>query len=219
MPKYVILSDFDGTIVIEDTALLILNLYGSGNWRKYDNQLLKGEITLEECLTKQFSTLKVPRETILKVLDSKIVFRPSFNKLALFCEEFSIPLMIVSAGLDFIIEFFLNKIETKNHIPIVSGISKYTSTGISFEFPTKKHEISRNFKEDLVLDYQEKGYNVLYIGDGSGDFYAAKKADIVYSVKDSELSRLCMKNKMQFYIFSDFNTILNDLSMRFQILT
>ncbi|PWI48694.1 hypothetical protein CEE45_05645 [Candidatus Heimdallarchaeota archaeon B3_Heim] len=209
--KQIILSDFDGTIILKDSALYILERYGSGNWRKYDDQLLKGEISLEECLSKQFSSINVTQADIIHVLDGKIAFRPNFKNFVLSCEKFQIPLVIVSAGLDFVIDHFLSKIDISYPIPIISGVPKYNLKGLSFDFPKLKHKYSKNFKEDLVIQYQVKGYSVIYIGDGSGDFHAAKRADIVYAVKDSALARICSENEISFHSFLDFASIIQYL--------
>ena len=211
--RKIVLSDFDGTIISEDSALLILDRYGEGDWRKYDEQLLKGMISLEECLTKQFSTISIPHETIFDFLDEKIVFRQNFTDFAITCQKSDIPLVVVSAGLDFIIHHFMNKLEVNTPIPIVSAISKKHINGITFKFPTLKYKYSKNFKEDLVIDYQNKGYFVIYIGDGSGDFYAAKRADTTYAVEDSDLSRMCRDNGISFRSFLDFKSISLDLPL------
>ncbi|MHA2155384.1 MAG: HAD-IB family phosphatase [Candidatus Hodarchaeales archaeon] len=209
--KRIVLIDFDGTIILQDSALYILERYGTQNWRKYDDQLLKGEISLEECLSNQFSSINITKDEMLSILDKEISFRPNFNNFSLYCNQFQIPLIIVSAGLDFIIEHFLSKLKLEYQIPVISGITEYNSKGFSFSFPELKHESSKNFKDDLVHYYQIQGYSVYYIGDGSGDFYAAQRADIVYTVKNSELENMCNENDINFRPFLDFKSIIQSL--------
>jgi 2,3-diketo-5-methylthio-1-phosphopentane phosphatase len=208
----IVLIDFDGTITLEDSSLFLLEQHGTGNWRQFDDLLIQGKISLEECLSKQFSSIKITRDKILKILDKEISFRPGFREFLDFCKQSRIPVKIVSAGLDFVIEHFLKKIEAMNQISVVSGISKFTSGGISFVFPQIKHKTSRNFKEDLVINLQKNSYVVIYIGDGSGDFYAAEKADTIYAVDNSDLSRMCREQQLNFNSFLDFNTIIHELS-------
>ena len=209
--KQIVLLDFDGTIIVEDSALLVLKRYGSGNWRKYDDQLLKGEISLEECLSKQFSLINATQADIIHVLDGNIAFRPNFKNFVLFCEKFQIPRVILSAGLDFVIEHFLKRLKLNYPIPIVSGTTKFDFNGISFKFPELKFPESNNFKEDLVIRYKTLGYSVTYIGDGSGDFYAVKRADTAFIVENSELARICTENEIRFHNFLDFNSIIRNL--------
>ncbi|MHA1975970.1 MAG: MtnX-like HAD-IB family phosphatase [Candidatus Hodarchaeales archaeon] len=206
--KQIVLSDFDGTIIVEDSALHILELYGVGDWRKYDEQLSNDEISLEECLSKQFSSINKTPEEILNAVTDSFMFRSNFRNFVMYCESLQIPLVIVSAGLDFVINHFLTKVNMNNHIPVISGITKFDSNQYSFNFPALKYTESKNFKEDQVIYYQEQGYNVIYIGDGSGDFYAVKRADITYVVKESELSRMCRQNEVKYHSFLDFQTII-----------
>ena len=147
----------------------------------------------------------------MNLIDERFIFRPNFGPFVSHCEQLQIPLVIVSAGLDFVINHYLNKIRASNTFPIVSGISKNSLKGIEFKFPELSYKDSKNFKEDTVLYYQEQGYSVIYIGDGSGDFYAAKRADIVYSVKDSALSKMCSENNVKYHSFIDFQYILQKL--------
>ncbi len=216
MSSYIILSDFDGTIILEDSALYLLNQFGVGNWQKYDDQLIRGEISLEECLSKQFSSISIPRETILSTLDTVISFRPNFINFVSFCKESNIPLIIVSAGIDFVIKHYMNKVAESDQISIVSGLSKFTKKGLIFNFPELKSKESQNFKEDLVIDYQKQGFKIIYLGDGSGDFYAAKKADISYVVKDSELARIFEEKQLNCNTFLDFQSIIQDLIILFK---
>ena len=52
---FMILCDFDGTIAEIDTTVIVFNKFIHGNWRIFNEQLDKGEITLEQCMREQFS--------------------------------------------------------------------------------------------------------------------------------------------------------------------
>jgi len=68
--NFVVLCDFDGTITRIDTAEFVLSKFAQGNWRFFSDQFEKGEITLEDCLKKQFALVKVSKKEILNELDS-----------------------------------------------------------------------------------------------------------------------------------------------------
>ena len=51
--KLAILSDFDVTVTLNDTFENVLEKFAQGDWRAVDDQYVKGEITLEECLRRQ----------------------------------------------------------------------------------------------------------------------------------------------------------------------
>jgi 2-hydroxy-3-keto-5-methylthiopentenyl-1-phosphate phosphatase len=45
-----ILCDFDGTIITTDSAVHVFNEFVKGDWRKSNDQLERGEITLADCI-------------------------------------------------------------------------------------------------------------------------------------------------------------------------
>ena len=65
---WVLLSDFDGTIVDVDTALYLLTEFAEGDWRKVISKYVKGEISLQECMSIQYSMLKNSRSLKLRFL-------------------------------------------------------------------------------------------------------------------------------------------------------
>ena len=204
--KSIILIDFDGTIINEDSAELILGQFASGNWRKYDDLLLADEITLEECLEKQFATVTESEEEIIAYLQSKITFRTGFPEFINRCTKNKIPLLIVSAGIDFVIKYYLESIANIS-VPLVTAKITSHSAGYSFKFPPLESPKSKNFKEDLVKQYKMKNYLVSFIGDGIGDYYAIKGADHGYIVRHSELEGLCKRNNVPYSSFNTFDEI------------
>lgn len=204
--KSIILIDFDGTIINEDSAVLILEQFASGNWRKYDDLLLADEITLEECLEKQFATVTKSEEEIIAYLQSKITFRTGFPEFINRCINKKIPLLIVSAGIEFVIKHFLESIANAS-LPLVTAKITSDSAGYSFNFPPLESLKSKNFKEDLVKQYKRKNYQVTFIGDGIGDYYAIKGADYGYVVRHSELEGLCQRKNVPYISFNTFEEI------------
>lgn len=211
-----ILTDFDGTIINIDTCVFILsNLVGNG-WEIYDQQYINGEISLEENMTKQFSLITTPKEDLLDSLEKVVIFRSNFNEFVNFCYIQGIVLEIVSAGLDFVINHFLALKGWSKRIKVVSASTTLTDTGIKLSFPVLQYSSSHNFKDDLVKLYQEKGYLVIYIGDGSTDVSAAEQADVSFAVKGSELAHLLQKRSSYFIEFTDFQEVMNEIQWLIQ---
>lgn len=82
--NFALLSDFDRTITKLDTAVIVFNKFINGNWRIYNEQLDRGEITLEQCMREQFSMIKAPKSVILNELKLDAAFRPGFEELVHF---------------------------------------------------------------------------------------------------------------------------------------
>ncbi|MHA1968729.1 MAG: HAD-IB family phosphatase [Candidatus Hodarchaeales archaeon] len=203
-----ILCDFDGTLVTIDTAEYILNNYAEGNWRQFEDQLELGEITLEECLTKQFSKLRAPRSRLFLELEEVTEFRANVRSLINFCEENKYEFIITSAGLDFVIHHFLDLLGLQHKVKVYSAKSQVSEDGISFTFPKILHPDVNNFKEDLVESYKEENYIVSYIGDGLGDFHAIKGSNLRFTVRDSKLADMCNEYGIYHYEFDNFHDVI-----------
>jgi 2-hydroxy-3-keto-5-methylthiopentenyl-1-phosphate phosphatase len=207
MDDLVILCDFDGTITTIDTAELALLKFANGDWLDLDRRLEHGDITLEECMKTQFTMVYVPEATILGSLDGAIQFRPHFPELVAACECGAIELIIVSAGLDFVIRHFVNRIGLEGRLAICSGHAQFNGRHIDFRFPPLLDPESKNFKDDLARQHMKAGKKVVYVGDGLSDLEPAKRADFVFAVRGGRLSRLCVAEHLRHVDFEDFQDI------------
>ena len=61
--------------------------------------------------------------------------------------------------------------------------------------------------ENLILDtLKQKGYQVVYVGDGNSDIYPSRKADYVCAT--SKLLLRCRNEKLKCYPFGDFYDVV-----------
>jgi 2-hydroxy-3-keto-5-methylthiopentenyl-1-phosphate phosphatase len=204
----VVLCDFDGTITTVDTAAWVLARFAQGDWRLFDKQFEKGEITLEECLNRQFSLVKASKKQILEELKNVVIFRPNFKKLAKHCKENRIPFIIVSAGLDFVIKHFLKLNDCLNLVEVCAPKTVFSNQGIRFIFPMLIDRKSENFKHDVVRHYKTENAEVIYIGDGLADFAAARDADYSFAIRNSRLARLCKNHENRCRNVTDFQDVI-----------
>jgi len=209
--EYTVLCDFDGTITEIDTAEFILNKFAKGDWRAFEKQFENGKITLEECLRKQFSTVEGSKKEILDALEDTVSFRPDFGKLARYCRKSLIPVVIVSAGLDFVIEHYLALKGWTDLVSTYTPETKFSHHSIELAFPKLHDKKASNFKQDLVRQYKNIGRKVFYIGDGSGDYAAMKDADYPFAIRGSKLAKLCKNNGIQCIEINDFQEVINEI--------
>lgn len=206
-----VLCDFDGTITLVDTAEYILRKFAEGDWEQYERQLRKGELSLEKALQKEFALVNVSKERMLAELEDAVAFRPSFDEFAQYCHEKTIPLIIVSAGLDFVIDHYLTEQGWKDIVTTFMPTTRFEQKRVGFRFPEHLDDKSANFKHDLVRRCKANKRIVAFIGDGTGDFEAAKESDYRFAVKRSNLAKLLRKNKIPFFEITDFKQVINDL--------
>jgi 2,3-diketo-5-methylthio-1-phosphopentane phosphatase len=203
----VLICDFDGTILNIDTLRFLLEKFTKGNWRIIIKKFEQGEITLEECLNILWSRIRIPKHILLRELEKAATIRSNLNNLINFCRIHDIPFIISSAGLDFIINHFLDLTGSKDHIEIVTLKTKYQDNRILITFPKLLDTTSIDFKEDLVKSYKRNGYNVVFIGDGISDYNAALNADFSFTIKDSDLTIFCKKRGIPHQEITDFEEV------------
>ncbi len=212
--KLAVLSDFDGTVTLNDTFENVLEKFGQGDWRAVDDQYVKGEITLEECLRRQGAMVKASSSDILDELDKVTKFRPGFDNLTEYCRTNRYPLVLVSAGLDFVIKHFLVREKLTGKLELFAAVARCTPTGIKFEFPKLKNNRSINFKDDTVRYYKTRADTVAYVGDGRWDLHALRNADVRFAIKNSKLAELCKEQEIQATTVADFKEIVTFLQRR-----
>ena len=211
MKNIVILCDFDGTITNIDTAFSVLENFTQGDWLKYDDLLEKEEISLEECMTKQFAMIRGTEDEMIDYVMANTSISNTFDKLEKYCNQNHILLIIVSGGLDFIIRHY---IQTNNwNVGLVAAKTKITNNGIRLEFPKKIYHNSGDFKADLTKYYQNQEKRVIFIGDGLADFEAVKIADHNFIVKGSRLAKYCIKNRINFKEMDNFSDVIDFISL------
>jgi 2-hydroxy-3-keto-5-methylthiopentenyl-1-phosphate phosphatase len=210
--SFVVLCDFDGTVVEIDTCTLVLEKFASTNWRVFEERFERGELTLEECLQAQFSTVLASKSQMLEEVEKAASIRPGFLELIKYCKAKAFPLILVSAGLDFVIKHFLEREGLNGSLRIRVPKAEFTERGIRFTFPRLHFTSSVNFKDDLVSYYQKKGKKVVFIGDGKADYVAAKEADFSFAIRSSMLAELLEKDGSAYKKIDSFDEVVEALS-------
>jgi HAD superfamily phosphoserine phosphatase-like hydrolase len=208
--KLAVLSDFDGTVTLNDTFRNVAERFAQGDWMAVDDQYVKGQITLEECLRRQGAMVKASKSQILDELDEVTRFRAGFDNLIDYCKTNHYPLVLVSAGLDFVIKHFLRRQKWRK-MELYAAAAKCTPTGIKFDFPKLKDNRSISLKDDTVRYYKTKADTVAYIGDGRWDLHALRNADLRFAIRNSKLAELCKEQDIQATIVSDFKEMVVSL--------
>lgn len=212
--KAIVVSDFDGTIVNVDTTEVVLDLNADPDWKRIDERLERGEVSFEDSLRQEFAMIRVPQEVILGQLDRVAALRPNFGRLVDYCMSNGMELKVASGGFDFCIQHFLNQDEWLKFIQIHAPKSRFTENGYTLTFPEKITPPSVNFKDDLVRREKMKGKRVFFVGNGFGDYPAAREADFAFAIKTSRLAELCREGNVPHKEIDDFQEVVDALSVR-----
>src|SRR5208337_922479 len=117
--------DFDGTISERDTLDELISKYSiNDSWKLVEERWHAGLIGSRQCLEEEFALLRIPASELHSSIEGIGVDKGIFNLLNIF-DTFSIPVAIVSDGVDIFIKQIL-KNNGISGIPIRSNTIEYT---------------------------------------------------------------------------------------------
>ena len=204
--KTLIQCDFDGTITEKDVSFLILDAFAKGDWRAILKKYSDGEITVGEFNRRAFNLVAASKETMLGYIKDRVKIRDGFKEFVKLCQKKQFRFVIVSNGLDFYIEDLL-KAQGLSDIEYHAAETRFASSGLIVKYigPNGK-EVNTEFKNKYVAHFLEQGYQVIYIGNGTSDFTAAKCCSRIFAT-DSLLEN-CQRNGVGCVPFTNFNDII-----------
>ncbi len=202
-----VLTDFDDTAAEQNVAEMLLRRFGDPTWQEVRRRFRAAKLTLKEYQEITFRNIQADRATMQAYVKVHANLRPYFKELWRYCLDRSIPMAVVSQGLDFYIEALLEK-EGLPHVPVYAVNTRFTPDGITYQynFAYPGQELQGNSKGLVVDRYRQRGHYIFYVGDGLSDFDAASKADLLFAHRT--LAEECLRNDIPFRPFQDFQDVL-----------
>jgi 2-hydroxy-3-keto-5-methylthiopentenyl-1-phosphate phosphatase len=217
---WTVVCDFDGTISTVDGTDVILEKFAHPSWLAVEADWKDGLIGSRECLGQQVALLDATSDQICALADT-IQIDPHFKEFAAYCAYAGARLVVVSDGLDLVIERILAR-EGLAHLPLFSNA--ITSAG------ARRHKMVSPFADAdcctgagtckcaVISDLRDATGNgpVLFVGDGRSDFCAAARSADMVAAKSSLLKHLRSINRpcIEFGTFKDVKVLLADLLAR-----
>lgn len=207
-----LISDFDGTISIDDFFWCAIKEYLDDNSLQPWNDYLDKKITHFEALSKIFGQIRAPKEDFDRFIDVFPIEEKFVDTLAL-CNSKGIEFYIVSAGADYYIKRILDRIvpETLKYNLITNKSIYQKEQGLKlikhsadYEFYDEKVGVT---KPGVVQFLKDKNHFCIFAGDGRPDFPAAKLADVVFARK--ALLELCTTENLKTEVFDSYQNIYN----------
>ena len=153
--------------------------------------------------------VKADRQTLIDFVRKHTGIRPGFAELVDFCKKNRIEFFIISNGLDFYIDFILGSLGM-NHIKVIAAKTEFDPAGMKVKYiGPDGNMIMDRFKEAYTKLYVDKGYRVIYIGNGLSDLPSARLA--YRSFARDELIDCCKKANLTCIPFNDLNDVINGL--------
>jgi 2-hydroxy-3-keto-5-methylthiopentenyl-1-phosphate phosphatase len=184
----IVVSDFDGTLTMEDVTNLFWDRHLPYDWR---HDILPHASTPLEMMARGYADISLPPEALLAEARAAVRLRPGLPALVELCRGRGWPFSVVSHGLTFYIEALLPA-----GIPITAFAGTFVGGRWAVALPPElRLSPGEDFKSHVVagLRAQHSGQETVYIGDGRLDLPAAETCDRVFAVRGSPLHQLCLK--------------------------
>ncbi len=208
-----LLLDFDGTLTERDVGGLLLDAFAPPEWRQEEAAWRAGDITFKLMNERGFAYLPAGRRTEMeRYAVEQARPRPGGSELVDFCRVSDIPVEIVSSGLDLYIRPLLERFGM-GHLQVHAMKHAEFSQGETI-VPTYPDgitvcDITGACKCSRLWHYQEKGYRVVFVGDGNSDRCVASRVDAVYA-RDN-LARYCRDKGIAFTPYETLHDVLAGL--------
>jgi 2-hydroxy-3-keto-5-methylthiopentenyl-1-phosphate phosphatase len=203
-------SDFDGTITVDDLTNFIWDRYVPYDWRAVLTPLSReGVLSPLEMIARGYGDVEQGPEALLAEVLPAGRLRAGFAPFVAACDERRWPLEVLSHGLSFYIR------------PLLPAGCRLTAFEGRFEAGRWRVELpagvtvpaGRDFKAHVVAELRARhaGHATVYVGDGRLDFPAARTCDHIFAVAGSTLAKLCAEAGLAFTAFESFDEITRAL--------
>lgn len=205
-----VLSDFDGTVTVEDAAVALLNEFCHEDWYKYVRAWERRDMTLRESLKRMYERIEATKGEVEGFVDRNIMVRKGFPEFVQWCRRSGIGFTIVSEGLDVVIARTLAKYGVEAEVRTNTMLFEGRKVTIEFpETPPLCHhedgEVCGTCKFSHVKMLQDEGVFVVYIGDGKTDVRPGTIADVTFGRRS--LARTFKERGRYFFPFENFVTV------------
>lgn len=193
--------DFDGTITLVDATDAVLEAFALPAWREWEERWVNGEITSQECLSRQVGLIRADRDALVQFA-ADLPIDEGVLVLDRWCTEQNIPFTIVSDGLDVLIEAVLRR-HGLVHIPVFSNHLRWDEKGhasLSFPFAVPECDTGAGTcKCALTLLWNRPSARTVYIGDGRSDQCVSTKMQTVFA--KGSLKQWCESEGLAYFPF------------------
>ena len=207
--------DFDGTITERDVGDSIFerflrpDLLEQGWHEVIITEWKAGRLSSRDCLVQECENTVVSPEELNLLLESHSL-TPGFERFVDFCGERNMPLTVLSDGLDYYIEYILEKFGLGD-VDYRANHMYFIENSIRVDFPYVERGCGRcgNCKRWHIDSERREGEKIVYIGDGYSDRYAIQSADLVFARRD--LAEYCGSRGIAYIPFDRFDDVMREM--------
>ncbi|KAI9267786.1 HAD-like domain-containing protein [Helicostylum pulchrum] len=205
-----VFTDFDGTLSLDDTGILLIDdrrSMGPERRRVLEHEILEGTKTYRDAVQEMWDNVGLTWEEAWADHLDNCTIDPGFPSFNDYCLANNFPVTVVSSGLNPVLEKIMKNFlgEKAKAIEIIAN--KGQVEGNSWKITWRDDSIYGNDKSLTLAKARETaGKDTIFVfcGDGVSDISAAKHADVLFARKDRDLEFYCKREKIPFIPFETF---------------
>ncbi len=208
-PKLKIFSDFDGTITLYDTWIEMGDFFikKKDKWAEVIKSFEEQKIGARECFLRECDLIENFDINEFNHIIDEQKLDPMFLEFMNYCEKNSLPIVILSEGMDYYIKRILDNYNL--NIPFYSNKIVFSEDlkSIGLEFPYSDADCDKcgTSKRNILMNNTADDEISVFIGDGFSDACVVNYADIVFAKKS--LASYCWKNNITYHEYQTFGDI------------
>jgi 2,3-diketo-5-methylthio-1-phosphopentane phosphatase len=207
--------DFDGTITTIDVTDAVLERFAAPEWRDIEQAWEAGRIDARQCMSAQITLIQAAMNQIDEFLDT-VEIDPEFPEFVRWCLRNSIPVTVVSDGVDRFIHRVLSN-HGLGHLDIIANRLCVEKNGNCFYY-----RLEAPFKQSAcqagsgVCKCAVVASNTphIYVGDGRSDFCVSARADLLFA--KHKLATHCTRNSIPFVSYTTFKDVQAEATTQLQ---
>lgn len=219
------ITDFDGTIFMQDTGHVLFNKYGCGSEQRerLEKQFKEGEKTFKGISEELWGSLDLPFEQGLKAISEHLTLDQDFKTFHDFCLNNKIPFNVISAGLKPILrkvlDIFIGE-EASSNIDIIANDATIEPEGHEWK-PHWRHDVESGHDKALSINEYKDAAKiesedgtvpmVIFIGDGVSDLAAAGQADLLFARRGLALEAHCIEKNIKYLPYDSFADVQREI--------
>jgi len=205
---YAFFVDFDGTITTSDVCATLVETFAGEGWQELNERWENKELSTLECARQTFKLFKTNKPEDFRTLADQAMLDPSFPDFLAFCRDKKFPIVILSDGYGYYIEFLLKR-EGLELTYYANTLLFTPELDIEAPYHSCTCDLCGVCKLELMQRLKKPAYKTVYIGDGYSDFCPAENADVVFA--KNKLYQHCLKVGKNALVFESFQDILQKL--------
>jgi 2,3-diketo-5-methylthio-1-phosphopentane phosphatase len=220
--KFIVLSDWDGTITTFDSNDYMTDNLGFGKEKRRQGNLdiLAGLDNFRDGFKKMLASVVANGHTFdecKEILRRDIRLDPGFLEFFAWCKSHDVPIIIVSSGMAPLIRAVLSNLIGEEAAGDVQIIANDVTVGPDGKWDIRFRHPSSGYghdKSQAILPYRKSDNppTLFFFGDGVSDISAAEHADVLFVKNktdgENDLAAYCRRENITHVVFDTFSSAL-----------